>query len=346
MMNLSDTERSALMLRHFEGHSIKEIAQILDLTTNACKQTVFRAVKTDAASQFQLVIETKSEQSEAALYWKAYAYYKAGRKNEAERELRKLERAYPQSRWIKEGRTLRVEYQDSDRSIEQVATDGSVMDEELRLFALSQLMERDPERALPLVLDLMNTATSQQVRNDAMFVLGISEQPAARQALAEAARNSNDPELQIDAIHMLGTLDASSELQSLYPSLQSSEARVALIEALSILESLTLMDDAEGLALKILRTETDPELKRQAIQVLGIMDSESASAYLLELYPGGSRDEKAAIVESMMIMENTQGLLSLLEQEDDPELKRQMISGFDHGRRTCFDSMQCQRLPV
>jgi RNA polymerase sigma-70 factor (ECF subfamily) len=45
MMNLSETERSALMLKHFEGHSIKEIAQILDLTTGACKQTIFRAVK-------------------------------------------------------------------------------------------------------------------------------------------------------------------------------------------------------------------------------------------------------------------------------------------------------------
>jgi len=45
MLNLSETERSALMLRHFEGHSIKEIATILDLSTNACKQAVFRAVK-------------------------------------------------------------------------------------------------------------------------------------------------------------------------------------------------------------------------------------------------------------------------------------------------------------
>jgi len=45
MMNLSETERAALMLRHFEGHSIKEIANILDLTTSACKQAVFRAVK-------------------------------------------------------------------------------------------------------------------------------------------------------------------------------------------------------------------------------------------------------------------------------------------------------------
>lgn len=45
MMQLSEKERAALMLRHFEGHSIKEIAEMLDLTTNACKQTIFRAVK-------------------------------------------------------------------------------------------------------------------------------------------------------------------------------------------------------------------------------------------------------------------------------------------------------------
>jgi len=45
LMNLSETERSALLLRHFEGHSINEIAQILNLTSGACKQAVFRAVK-------------------------------------------------------------------------------------------------------------------------------------------------------------------------------------------------------------------------------------------------------------------------------------------------------------
>ncbi len=148
---------------------------------------------TDAAGQFELVIEADSEQADAALYWKAYAYYKAGRRNEAERELRKLERAYPDSRWVKEARTLRVEYQDAAETIEAVAADGTLMDEELRLFALSQLMERDPERALPLVLDLMNNASSEQVRNDAMFVLGMSEQPAAKQALTRAAQDCERP---------------------------------------------------------------------------------------------------------------------------------------------------------
>ena len=45
MQKLSDTERAALMLRHYEGHSIREIAQMLELTSDACKQTIFRAVK-------------------------------------------------------------------------------------------------------------------------------------------------------------------------------------------------------------------------------------------------------------------------------------------------------------
>ncbi len=45
MMNLSEVERSALLLKHFEGHSIKEISQILEITTGACKQAIFRAVK-------------------------------------------------------------------------------------------------------------------------------------------------------------------------------------------------------------------------------------------------------------------------------------------------------------
>lgn len=45
MMNLSNTERTALLLKHYEGHSIQEIAQIMDITTGACKQNIFRAVK-------------------------------------------------------------------------------------------------------------------------------------------------------------------------------------------------------------------------------------------------------------------------------------------------------------
>jgi RNA polymerase sigma-70 factor (ECF subfamily) len=45
MMELSESERTALLLKHYEGHSIKEVAHIMEITTGACKQNIFRAVK-------------------------------------------------------------------------------------------------------------------------------------------------------------------------------------------------------------------------------------------------------------------------------------------------------------
>ena len=45
MMDLSESERTALLLKHYEGHSINEVARIMEITTGACKQNIFRAVK-------------------------------------------------------------------------------------------------------------------------------------------------------------------------------------------------------------------------------------------------------------------------------------------------------------
>jgi RNA polymerase sigma-70 factor (ECF subfamily) len=45
MEELSDVERSAFTLRHFEGLSIEEIADVLGIQQNAAKNRIFRAVK-------------------------------------------------------------------------------------------------------------------------------------------------------------------------------------------------------------------------------------------------------------------------------------------------------------
>jgi RNA polymerase sigma-70 factor (ECF subfamily) len=45
MTRMSTLERSAFVLRHFEGRSIDEISQSLGLKTNAAKHSIFRAVK-------------------------------------------------------------------------------------------------------------------------------------------------------------------------------------------------------------------------------------------------------------------------------------------------------------
>jgi len=45
MSSLSQMERAAFVLRHFEGHSIDEISRTLGLKVNAAKHSIFRAVK-------------------------------------------------------------------------------------------------------------------------------------------------------------------------------------------------------------------------------------------------------------------------------------------------------------
>jgi RNA polymerase sigma-70 factor (ECF subfamily) len=44
LAGLSPRERTAFVLRHYEGRSIAEIAEILGIRGNACKSTIFRAV--------------------------------------------------------------------------------------------------------------------------------------------------------------------------------------------------------------------------------------------------------------------------------------------------------------
>ena len=45
MHGLTEMERAAFVLRHFEGHSIEDISHALGLKANAAKHSIFRAVR-------------------------------------------------------------------------------------------------------------------------------------------------------------------------------------------------------------------------------------------------------------------------------------------------------------
>jgi len=332
----------------------------------------------EASEQFKRAIKSDKANADAAMYWRAHALYQANRSNEAERQIRSLEKKFPESRWLKEAQVLQVERQGAD-SIAASAGSNSAMDEELRIFALSRLMDSDPERALPLVLETLQNTESESVRKDALFVLGMSDDPAARQLIAEFARDSKNPDIQADAIYMLGAagtetslaqleemytesaskqvkeavihahvaadeygnlirflkiekdpelqreiiyalgvMDATEELDDLYSSLTNPETRVAVLEALA------MADNSESL-INILKVEKDSNLRAAAIHSLSVNGDTAGMEYLLSLYPNGSHTEKTAVIESMMVMDNAQGLINLLGPETDLRLRRQMI---------------------
>jgi hypothetical protein len=113
-------------------------------------------------------------------------------------------------------------------------------------------------------------------------------------------------------------MEATQELASLYASIDETELRK------TVLESMMIADDTKGL-MKVLQSEQDPELRAAAIQSLAISDGDDASNYLVSLYPQSSVDEKQAIIESMLIMDSPEALISLLKIETDPERKREML---------------------
>ena len=55
MQDLSGNERTAFVLRHFEGMPVEEIGRTLGIQVNAAKHTIFRAVRKLRASLEPLV---------------------------------------------------------------------------------------------------------------------------------------------------------------------------------------------------------------------------------------------------------------------------------------------------
>jgi HEAT repeat protein len=97
--------------------------------------------------------------------------------------------------------------------------------------------------------------------------------------LERLARSEPSPELRRAAIHQLGALDsgrAGASLVTLYQSEKETQVRK------EILHSLFTQDNVKAIV-GIARKETDPDLRRYAVEQLSHMDSKEATDYLLEI---------------------------------------------------------------
>ena len=85
-----------------------------------------------AAAVFAEAARQPGDRADGALYWKAYAQSKLGRKAEALATLAELGKRFPQSRWANDAAALELELK-GGRNV----SPDSVEDEDLKLIALS-----------------------------------------------------------------------------------------------------------------------------------------------------------------------------------------------------------------
>ena len=253
------------------------------------------------------------DQTDAAMYWRAYALYKADHRGEAARQISDLEEQFPDSRWVKEAKALQIEYQGSIEDANQ--------EDELRLFALSHLMGRDAQRAMPLVLEILHNTKSDRARRDALFILGVSDQPEARQAIADIARHGDDPELRTEAIQILGNAATPSSvalLKDIYDESDSDQIRAAVIDA-------CVAAGQTGPLLHILKREKKPGLQQRIVHALGAIGDTQT---LEEIYPSlDSRELRIATLEALAMAGDSAKLREVLQTETDPGLRRHAIQG-------------------
>jgi HEAT repeat protein len=259
----------------------------------------------DLLKQFDGKTQPIEHRVDAALYWKAYTLGKEQQFSEALNTIADMQKRFSESRWLKDARALELELRQA--SGQAVSPDGQ-NDEELKLLALRGVMRSDPDRAVPMIEQLLAGNSSVTVKENALFVLSQSQAPRAREIIINTARSANNPDLQLKAVRYVGAMrtpESAQTLADIYRTSNDVAVKRAIIRAIAsggnsdrlrsmysaetapelkreIINSLYSQKDAAVLV-EMARAEKDPAMKKEIVSRLSTMRSKEATDYMLEL---------------------------------------------------------------
>ena len=266
-----------------------------------------------AVNDFGEAVSRGGARADGALYWKAYALNKLGRRDEALAAIADLRKSYAGSRWLDDARALEIEIK---QATGKAVGPESADDEEMKLMALNGLMSSDPERALPLLEKLLHSSQSPKIKERAMFVLTQSGSSKARGLVVQIAKGGSNPDLQLKAVHYLGVMGAKQELGDVYASTNDIEVKRAVLHGL-------MVGGAKEQLFTAAKSEKNPDLRRDAIHWLGTMGADSE---LWQLYQNETVVEvKEQIVHSLFIGGKTDRLLEVAKTAKEQEIRQQAI---------------------
>jgi HEAT repeat protein len=270
-----------------------------------------------AIEYFNRIIENKGSRSDGALYWRAYAQSKLGKRDEAIASLDELQKSYASSRWMEDAKALQVEVRQQSG---QTVSPDSATDEDLKLIVISGLSNSDPERATPLLEKLLKSSNSPRLKERALFVLAQNHSTRSREVLTEVAKGGTNPDLQSKAIEYLGVFGGRDNLQTLVDVYKSTnDVHMKRL----ILNSFMVSGSRDNL-LAVAKSESNQDLKVQAIQLLGNV---GASVDLAQLYTSDAPLEvKKAVIQGLFVAGNSDKLIELAKTEKDEGVRRMMIN--------------------
>lgn len=282
-----------------------------------------------AADYFSTAAQTENANTDAALYWQAYALSKSGQEQRVQKPLTRLLQNYPDSVWHDDAEVLLFDTtkKTSDLDLEVIEAN------ELRIYALSVLMEKDPERAIPKAEQLLKESKDRDSKEQILFLLSSNRHPRAKAIVRDIAFSASEPELQETAIYLTADSGSKEDLEALfklYGDIESTDAKESIIYALGNNDALELLK-------QILATEKEPDLQASIIYSFTNM---GATDELLSLDMASlNRDAQEALIHayaqnSTMDPRHLRELESIYESTNDQGLKETIIYAYSDDEHT------------
>jgi HEAT repeat protein len=269
-----------------------------------------------AASAFDELAKRNGPQTDAALYWKAYAENRRGNRDAALATLADLKHRFPQSRWQKDASALEIEVRQRSGQAPRPDTQD---DEDLKMLAIQGLMNSAPDRALPLLEKVLNGTGTPKEKSKALFVIAQSGSPEARQILGRIASGQSNPDLQRKAVEYLGQFgggDSHKILADVYSKTTDESIKHA------ILRSYMISGDKDDL-FAAAKSEKNESLRGEAIRQLGLVHGVDE---LQQLYgKETSSAVKREILQAFFLAGDSSRLVQAATGEKDPELRRTAV---------------------
>jgi HEAT repeat protein len=272
----------------------------------------------EASRVFGKIAAARGDETDAALYWKAYADQKRGAKKESLEGLRQLQTSYPQSAWVDDAKALEMEVRDGKTA----RTAAGSEDEELKLYAVDALMQMEPAKAVPILEQLLAGNASLRLKKKALFVLSQSDSSRAREILVRTAKTGQPVELRVEAVRTLGIAGDPADIAALATIAKEpgapDEVRSAVVEAYQI------AGRTEALA-GIASSDPDPKIRRRAIEALGANGDLPALRQLWATEKDPALRSK--LLESFGVAGDTEMLAKVARESTDPRIRRKAIEG-------------------
>jgi HEAT repeat protein len=269
-----------------------------------------------AASSFDELAKRNGPQTDAALYWEAYAQNRQGKRDAALATLAELKHRFPQSRWQKDASALEIEVRQRSGQATRPDTQD---DEDLKMLAIQGLMNSAPDRALPLLEKVLNGTGTPKEKSKALFVIAQSGSPEARQILGRIASGQSNPDLQRKAVEYLGQFggaDSRKILADVYSKTTDESIKHA------ILRSYMISGDKDDL-FAAAKAEKSESLRGEAIRQLGLVHGVDELQQLYQREP--SAQVKRDILQAFFLAGDSSRLVQAATSEKDPELRRAAV---------------------